>query len=219
MVLDNFLPPQSLAVLLAEYPAEQSLPIWNNASHTDKSTGEYVQFEKRNIRDVLAMPPSYRQLIWELNSQRFLDFLTHVTGIEHLLPDPSLRGAGIHQIGRGGFLKVHTDFATHRDYGLDRRLNFLLYLNPEWPKAYGGDLQLWDQALQGPPRRISPIANRCVVFSTTDTSLHGHPEPLSCPEGVYRKSLALYYYTNGRPAGEANPGFATHWYEVPVQDD
>jgi hypothetical protein len=28
------------------------------------------------------------------------------------------------------------------------------------------------------------------------------PDPLTCPEGRSRKSLALYYYTNGRPKSE-----------------
>ncbi len=215
IVIDNFLPDATLARLLAEYPHDQSLPIWNEATHKDKQTGEYVQKDKRNIRDVMAMPPSYRQLIWELNSHYFLDFLAGMTGIANLIPDPNLRGAGIHQIGRGGFLKVHADFATHREFGLDRRLNFLLYLNPNWPEEYGGHLELWDKEMQGPPTQVLPLLNRCVVFSTTATSYHGHPKPLTCPEGIYRKSLALYYYTNGRPAGEAEPGFATLWRDLP----
>jgi hypothetical protein len=50
--------------------------------------------------------------------------------------------------------------------------------------------------------RILPIFNRCVVFSTTSTSFHGHPEPLACPEGETRKSIALYYYSKERPAEE-----------------
>lgn len=215
IVIDDFLPEATLARLLAEYPQDQSLPIWNEATHKDKQTGEYVQKDKRNIRDLMSMPPTYRQLIWELNSHYFLDFLAGMTGIADLIPDPKLRGAGIHQIGRGGFLKVHADFASHRDFGLDRRLNFLLYLNQDWLQEYGGELELWDPAMQGPPKRVLPILNRCVVFSTTATSFHGHPKPLTCPEGVYRKSLALYYYTNGRPAGEAEPGFATLWQDVP----
>jgi hypothetical protein len=41
-----------------------------------------------------------------------------------------------------------------------------------------------------------------VIFSTTDFSYHGHPEPLNCPDNRSRRSLALYYYTNGRPASE-----------------
>jgi hypothetical protein len=38
-----------------------------------------------------------------------------------------------------------------------------------------------------------------VIFSTTDTSYHGHPTPLACPPGRTRKSASFYYYTNGRP--------------------
>ena len=51
-------------------------------------------------------------------------------------------------------------------------------------------------------QKVLPLFNRCVIFSTTSTSFHGHPEPLSCPEGRTRKSLALYYYTRGRPEEE-----------------
>ncbi len=216
IVIDGFLPKPTVERLLGEYPADQSLPIWNDATHRQKGSDDYVQKDKRNIRDVLRMPPTYRQLIWELNSVRFLNFLTSLTGIPSLLSDPTLRGGGIHQIGTGGFLKLHVDFTSHRDYGLDRRLNFLLYLNENWPVSYGGDLQLWDKDLQGPPVRVEPLLNRCVVFSTTGESYHGHPEPLTCPEGVYRKSIALYYYTNGRPGGEAEPTYATTWRDVPV---
>lgn len=215
IVIDNFLPQSTITKLLAEYPTDQNLPIWNDATHKDKQTGEYVQKDKRNIRDVLRMPPTYRQLVWELNSHGFLNFLSQISGVTNLMPDPNLRGAGIHQIGQGGFLKVHADFTTHRDFSFDRRLNFLLYLNQDWPEEYGGHLELWDKGMQGPPKQVLPILNRCVVFTTTATSFHGHPHPVTCPEGLYRKSLALYYYTNGRPAGEAEPVFATLWQDLP----
>jgi hypothetical protein len=46
---------------------------------------------------------------------------------------------------------------------------------------------------------ITPLYNRAVIFETSDMSYHGHPEALRCPEGVYRKSIALYYYTLPRP--------------------
>src|SRR5205814_5575039 len=43
--------------------------------------------------------------------------------------------------------------------------------------------------------RIAPLFNHAIVFSTTEESYHGHPDPLTCPPGVTRKSIALYYYT------------------------
>ena len=43
--------------------------------------------------------------------------------------------------------------------------------------------------------RIPPRLNHALIFNTTEDSYHGFPEPLQCPEGVTRKSLALYYYT------------------------
>ncbi len=217
IVIDDFLPQSTIDRLLEEYPYDQSLPIWNNATHMDKKSGEYVQKDKRNIQDVLRMPPSYRQLIWEFNSRDFLTFLSKLSGIPGLLPDPNLRGAGIHQIGRGGYLKVHTDFTFQRDFALSRRLNLLLYLNKDWPNEYGGDLELWDHEIKGPPKSVAPIANRCVVFSTTAKSFHGHPKPMTCPPDVFRKSIALYYYTNGRKdeAEETAPVISTDWRDTP----
>ena len=51
-------------------------------------------------------------------------------------------------------------------------------------------------------QKVSPSFNTVVIFNTNDFSYHGHPDPLLCPENVTRNSIALYYYTNGRPASE-----------------
>ena len=58
-------------------------------------------------------------------------------------------------------------------------------------------------------KTIDPIFNRCVIFSTTSGSYHGHPKPLTCPKSVSRKSIALYYYSVGRPFKERNEGHST----------
>ena len=47
-------------------------------------------------------------------------------------------------------------------------------------------------------QRIAPIANRLVVFSTTDFSYHGHADPLECPAHRTRRSVANYCYTTSR---------------------
>ena len=63
-------------------------------------------------------------------------------------------------------------------------------------------LKLWEKDMSKCVVKVLPLFNRMAMFNTTDSSWHGHPDPLTCPPDRSRKSLALYYYTNGRPANE-----------------
>ena len=118
----------------------------------------------------------------------------------------------------GGFLKVHADFNRHGGLGLDRRLNVLFYLNRDWDDGWGGQLELWDMTMASCVQKISPIFNRLVVFATTDHSYHGLPDPLQCPPGVIRRSLAINYYTNGRPEHERSRAHSSLYQRRPGQD-
>ena len=51
-------------------------------------------------------------------------------------------------------------------------------------------------------QKILPSFNKMVIFSTTDFSNHGHPDPIDCPSNISRKSIALYYFSAGRPKEE-----------------
>jgi hypothetical protein len=112
------------------------------------------------------------------------------------MPDDTLEGGGLHQSGRGGFLNVHTDFSYHH-YRKDwhRRVNLILYLNPNWHEEWGGAIELWDRDMRQCVVKIPPLFNEALIFETNDISYHGFPEPLRCPDGESRKSIALYYYT------------------------
>jgi hypothetical protein len=140
--------------------------------------------------------PETVRLVNFLNSGAFLQFLEKLTGISCLLTDPSYFGGGLHKIVAGGFLEVHADFNYLKRYGLARRINLLLYLNKDWDSSYRGDLEMWDRPSMTRITAIAPVFNRCVIFSTTAESLHGHPVPLATPPGIERMSIALYYYTN-----------------------
>jgi 2OG-Fe(II) oxygenase superfamily len=109
-----------------------------------------------------------------------------------------LDGGGLHMVGTGGRLNVHVDFSHHPRTKLNRRLNLLLYLNRDWKLEYHGELEFWDKDLTKALSRISPVFNRCVIFSTTRHSFHGHPVPLDLPPDTYRRSIALYYFSPGR---------------------
>lgn len=194
---DNFFNKEALKSVLAEFPElgdKNDIKFSNPNEVKLASRGEY-RFGENTL-----------QLVHFLNSQPFLEFLSNLTGIPNLLPDPYFEGGGFHQIKPGGYLKIHADFNKHRLTGLDRRLNVLVYLNEDWDESYGGHFELWDTEMKGCVKKVLPIFNRMAMFSTTDFSYHGHPDPLTCPPDRSRRSLALYYYTNGRPAEEVIQG-------------
>lgn len=161
---------------------------------------EWKQFEskyekKMQMNRDINLQPITRALIHNLNSEPFLEFLEKLTGISGLIPDPYLAGGGLHKIPPGGKLGVHVDFNEHTTMNVYRRLNVLVYLNKDWQESYGGHFELWDAEKKGAVTKLLPIFNRMAIFTTTSTSFHGHPEPLTCPEDRCRMSLALYYYT------------------------
>jgi hypothetical protein len=207
VVMDDFLPSAVLDEVLAEFPGPEDI-VWG-ASYHDRNQ------LKLACEDENQMGPTTRHLIAQFNASTFTSFLERLTGIAGLIPDPHLKGGGLHQTRRGGFLKVHADFNRYERLGLDRRLNLILYLNKDWPDEYRGHLELWDRDLTACAQRIAPLFNRCAIFSTTDHAFHGHPDPLECPEGRFRRSLAFYYYTNGRPAGEGAPAHSTLFQDRP----
>jgi Rps23 Pro-64 3,4-dihydroxylase Tpa1-like proline 4-hydroxylase len=205
-VIDDLLPAEVLERVLDEFPGPDH-PIWRKFEHEHS--------KKLALLDETRMPPFTRDLLYQLNGGTFIRFLERLTGIHGLVPDPHFEGGGLHQIQRGGRLEVHADFNWHQLLRLDRRLNMLVYLNKDWQDSYGGYLELWDREMTRCVERIAPLYNRCVVFSTTDFSHHGHPHPLACPPGMTRKSLALYYYTNGRPDEERSDPHSTLYQKRP----
>jgi hypothetical protein len=158
--------------------------------------------------DVTRMPPLLRRLVADCNAPPFLDALAELTGVGQLIPDPYLEGGGLHATLAGGTLAPHTDFHVYTRLGLYRRLNVLVYLNPGWTDADGGELQLFAPGSAEPSVEIAPVFGRLVVFRTDDRSPHGFTTPVA--PGRVRRSLAFYYYTateSDEFAGDTN----TYW--------
>ena len=202
IVIDDFLKPDALEAIISEFPSGDK-PIWK-PSVSDMSVKKYCN-------DEWQIPDNARNAIRDMQSSIFLLALSEITSIIGLIPDNYLFGSGLFCIEPGGFFKVHADFNIHQEMMLDRRINLLLYLNDNWKDEYGGNIELWKQDRSAMAKSIPPIANRCVIFSTTDTSFHGHPHPLTCPPGRSRNCISLYYYTKGRPESEKSPGHNTIW--------
>lgn len=197
VVIDDLFEDAALLEILDVFPA----PGATNWARFDNPHERKLGFHHERT----AIAPAIRAFLDQMNSFEMLLFLEKLTGIDGLIPDPYFGGGGLHQIERGGFLGVHVDFNVHPKLRLDRRLNLLLYLNRDWREEYGGHLELWNSDATVCEKRFLPQFNRTVVFSTSDRSFHGHPHPLTCPEGWTRKSISLYYYTSGRPEEERSP--------------
>ncbi len=187
IALDDFLAPEVAHAAVAEVePVDRE--HWVNYVHANE--------RKFANTDPDTWGPTLHAVWEELTSPRFLRFLSGLTGVDGLVADPSLEGAGLHQTRAGGFLNIHADFTVHpHEQNWHRRVNLLVYLNEDWHPEYGGDLELWSRDMRTRVEVVAPVANRAVVFTTGSDTWHGHPDPLRCPPDRARRSLAIYYYT------------------------
>lgn len=208
IVIDNLLPDAFLRRIVDEFPAREKGRF--DDAHSRLKTG--YQMEK-------ITSPLITNLIAALNSSPFLDFLERMTGITGLIPDPHQAGGGLHETARGGHLSIHADFNMHPRLRARRRMNLILFLNENWQEDYGGALELWETDMSRKAAAVLPVMGRAVVFNTESDSFHGHPEPLSCPEDVYRRSIALYYYTVPEGAELLEPSHTTDFRRRPGSDD
>jgi hypothetical protein len=161
------------------------------------------RLQQFNSRAAVDLGHTTSRLVAFLHSARFLYFLSQVTGIWELLPDPYLQGAGYHVIPRGGKFDVHVDRNMAYSIGLVRRLSLLVYLNKDWKHDYGGQLELWSKDGKRREVSIEPKFNRTALFEITDENYHGVPEVVRCPAGRSRNCFVVYYHTVAVPGNKA----------------
>jgi Rps23 Pro-64 3,4-dihydroxylase Tpa1-like proline 4-hydroxylase len=151
--------------------------------------------QKYALNDFVGLLPT-RAVFEYLAEPAVVSLFRDITSIPNLEADPHLHGAGLHAYPRNGKLDVHLDYSVHPISGKERRVNLIVYLNKDWKTEYGGGLQLWNSTLTECKEIIAPEWNTAVLFRTNEISYHGLPAPLQCPDGKYRRSLAVYYISN-----------------------
>jgi len=220
VVIDDFFAPDLAARLLDDFPApkEELWHVYDNPLEQKLACGTTAR-----------MPPSLRDTVFALCGPAVVETMRQLSGLgvdAGLQADRYCHGGGIHCHPSGGKLDVHLDYSLHPVSGMERRLNLIVFLNPEWEESYGGALQLYeavptDGAAGGGggaapdgaapdawrpgacTARVLPAFNRAVLFDTTSPSFHGLPEPIQCPAETARRSIALYYLTPPRAAASA----------------
>ncbi|MFI7542399.1 2OG-Fe(II) oxygenase [Actinoplanes sp. NPDC049599] len=215
-VFDDFLPAEIVRLLIAEFPGVDEI-AWTPWGPGRTAAGTAGKATKLGQSDERCFPPFIRHFMGQLLSDTFVTFVQAASGIDGLIVDPSHHGCGLHSTGRHGRLMIHTDVNRHphSKRRIHQVLNLIVYLNDDWREEYQGHLELWT-ADRKPGKRILPIANRAVLFETGTRSFHGHPEPLACPEGRRRNSLAVYYYCLDRPPSQTYEGMQRHARWVPT---
>ena len=187
IVLDDVLHPEAFAAAVRDFPGIND-EFWKGYLHVNET--KYCNVHP----DTWAA--SLQAVAQEFCSPEFVGYLERLTGIENLIPDYTMDGGGLHMTKRGGHLNIHADFSTHHTHETwARRINILLYLNEEWHDDWGGKLELWDPGMTACQGTVTPAGNRMLVFTTSEDSFHGHPDGLTCPPDVARRSLAMYYFT------------------------
>ena len=206
LVVDHFLQPDFCQQLLKEFPGFDEKLAMN----------EFGEVGRKAVQEKLPrIGPAYRRLDDLLRSPEFLTFLSDMTGIPELLYDPAYIGGGTHENLEGQDLDVHVDFNMHPKTHLHRRLNLILFLNPEWQVDWGGCLQLhrdpWGPVEEDEIVTIVPLLNRMAVFETSEVSWHGFRR-IHLPaekRALSRRSIAVYFYTRERPDEQVAPSHAT----------
>jgi Rps23 Pro-64 3,4-dihydroxylase Tpa1-like proline 4-hydroxylase len=213
IVFDNFFDEMFLNEVLDEFPND-----------LDRIGGKYStdQEKKSFSNNPDKLSNKINDFLNFTNSHKFINFINKLSVMERpLIPDPYLFGGGLHELKDGGFLNIHCDFNKHPKMNLDRRINVLIYLNHDWKDEYGGALELWDKNMKSCVQKIQPIFNRMVIFNTTNFSYHGNPDAIKLSDkSKSRKSIALYYYSNGRPSNEISiKDHSTLWKNRPNTSD
>lgn len=205
IVIDDFLPPDLAETLASYYPDPNDSTVrWK--THSNQNV------VRKFVEDMSALSLPMRLFADAVIGRQFLLFLEALSGIDCLLADPYFIGGGAMATGRGQFLKIHADFNWHHKLQMHRRLNFLLYLTPNWQEEWGGHLELWPKDMnRSGMQRVEPKFNRAVIFEVTDDSNHGQPEPLNTPDSIYRRVFSTFYYTTRKNEEEWNaPHFTVY---------
>lgn len=185
LVLDNMFSSSTLDGILEE------MPDWNSKTLVHQRE-DYLT--KASLRSAVDMGNRTFDFVSAIHSASFLYLVSQITGIEALLPDPYMSGAGLTIMPEGGRFAVHADRNTDHYCGLKRRLVMLLYLNKQWNSDLGGQLELWDTSATACQKTVTPDFNRVVFFEVTDVNFHAvRPVTKGC--GRVRRSLTVYYHT------------------------
>ena len=187
VVIDNFLQNEVAEHIFSEFPTD--FTSWHKYNNPLE-----VKYAFDNLEE---MGENTKKLFQWFASDQLTNIISSITNIPNLENDPYLHGAGLHAHPRNGRLNMHLDYEKHPILkNKERRINIILFITKDWKEEWGGDNQLWDNELTECKVKTHVKFNRALLFKTNNISWHGLPDKITCPESIYRKSIAYYYISD-----------------------
>lgn len=129
------------------------------AADDDNRMYKFLRFQQAHP-DVRSLRPfAYKRFRDAISDARFRTFFEQLTDLSL----GELQSFGGKAYRAGDYLRPHDDT------GRDRRLAFIIYLNPNWASTYGGALQILGN--DGQEMAFEPVHNSLVAF---DVRGHHH---------------------------------------------
>lgn len=184
IILPNFLNETIVNKISNEYPID--LNIYHKYNNPLEIKYAYD--------DISNMSENLQNVFYALCSDKLVNVLKKITRKEIIEYDPTCHGGGLHLHPNNGRLHMHLDYEKHPLLeNRQRYLNIILYLSKDYKEEWGGQTELWNSDMSKCIVKSPVQFNTALIFKTTEKSWHGMPEPIKCPEDIYRKTLAYYY--------------------------
>jgi hypothetical protein len=204
IVLDDFLPLDFANKLKTEC---ETIPDQHWTRFTRKGSD---MTECKNLEHA----PVAFDFVSQFHSALGMEWLGKVTGINDLIGDPYLTGAGYSRIHTGSCLKMHTDFNWNDQLKLHRMLSFIVYLNPEWEDDWGGSLDFNDFNNEHRIQRVAPKHNRAILWRYHKRGFHGFNDPITCPPEITRNTFRLFFYvSDAQHKQDDRPHRSLYWFD------
>jgi 2-oxoglutarate-Fe(II)-dependent oxygenase superfamily protein len=112
-----------------------------------------------------------------------------------LRPDTSIYSSGVNVMRPGDFLQPHIDHCLHPKLvpPMEHKLNYVVFLVPEWREEWGGALQFYDELCGQVSARVFPSPGRAVAWCTDEAAFHAVDKIADdCP--VPRFTVSAFHY-------------------------
>ena len=202
--IPNFLPEEVTEQCSNEL---ENLPLELGKKFTRKGS---AMWEYNNLTDT----PIQEQLVNVLHSSQFISWVEKVSGVNRLIPDPHLIGAGYMKSFAGDTLKVHTDFNWVEELHLHRAVSIIIYFNENWNEEWGGALDFYDFNKQNKVSSTVPAFGNMLMWTYHNLVFHGMDGAMTCPQHESRKGIRIFYYkSNSKPDSIHPPHRSLYWYD------